>query len=146
MEQKLRVSSARGRSDAPWVLLAGFLPDEADEISLAFKKMGWDTLNLRKEAEIEQAFFAHRFDVTAIDAENLEVSAPHLIERLRRARGLSSDATIVAVETCVLGEIQEQLMRSGADLVISRPRDPKLYMINFTRAATLRIQSIGKAV
>ena len=128
----------------PKVLLAGFLNNEADSISSALDGMGWSATVLSKETHIEAAFAAERFDVTVIDTEHLEVFAPRFIVRLRAVGGPSSDTTILAVDNTIFAGFKEQLAQAGADLVVPKPSDPKMYMINFTRAATFRLQSIGR--
>jgi len=146
METELYASSLAGHSEAPSVLLAGFVESEADEISMALNKVGWNTISLQTISKIEQVFFEHRFDVTVVDAEHIEGAAESLIERLRNAKGLSSGATIVAVVNSLLQGLEAQLLQSGVDLVVPRPNDPKLYIIKFTRAATLRLRRIAKAI
>lgn len=144
MEQYQCTPPNSGTSATPIVLLAGFPIDEAECLVDALDQMGWAAIVLRKEAEIEAAFATTRFDVTVIDAEYLEVFAPHFIARLRGMEGPSSDATILAVDNSIFEGFKEQLVRAGADLVVPKPSDPKMYMINFTRAATHRLQNISK--
>ena len=143
MEQNQCAPQHRGTSDTPNVLLAGFPNAEAESIVAALDQMGWASTVLGNEAEIEAAFTTTRFDVTVIDAEHLEVFAPHFIARLRGMQGPSSDATILAVDNSTFAGFKEQLGQAGADLVVHKPTDPKMYMINFTRAATYRLQNIG---
>ena len=133
-----------GQPDQPKVLLAGFPNDEADSIASAFGAMGWGSTVLSKEADIEAAFATERFDVTVIDTEHLEVFAPHFIRRLRTGGGPSSDATILAVDNTIYAGFKEQLAKAGADLIVPKPSDPKMFMINFLRAATFRLQDIGR--
>ena len=144
MEQNQCAPQHRGTSDTPSVLLAGFPNAEAASIVAALDQMGWASTVLHKEAEIDAAFATTRFDVTVIDTNHLEVFAPHFIARLRGTPGPSSDATILAVDNAAFAGFTEQLNRAGADLVVPKPSDPKMYMINFTRAATHRLQNIGK--
>ena len=145
MKQKQFKPQNRVVSNAPSVLLAGFMQDEAKSIADALAKMEWKSTALTNEAEIESAFTEQRFDVTVIDAEKLEVFAPHFIGRLRGIASPSSDATILAVDNTAYEGFKEQLMQAGADLVVPKPSDPKMYILNFTRAATLRLQGIGAA-
>lgn len=143
MEQNLSTPQHGGTSNSPHVLLAGFKSEEAETIAAALRQMDWLSTILLNEAEITAAFATKRFDVTVIDAEHLEVFAPHLVARLRGTQGPSSDATILVVDHSVFVGFQDQLTQAGADLVVPKPPDPKMYLINFTRAATFRLQSIG---
>lgn len=143
MEQKSIAAQQRGTSDAPTVLLAGFLPEEAESITTALNQMDWLSTCLVKEAEIEVAFGLKRFDVTVIDEEHLDAAVPDLIARLRATQGPSSDATILVVSNNLCVGFKDQMAHSGADLVVQKPSDPKMYMINFTRAATFRLKKIG---
>jgi len=144
MEHDQSAPSHRGTSDTPRVLLAGFPKAEADTIAVALEQMGWAATALRKEADIEASFAAIRFDITVIDAEHLEVFAPPFIARLRSLQGSSSDATILAVDNSGFAGFKDQLAQAGADLVVPKPSDPKMYMINFTLAATCRLQRLGR--
>lgn len=144
MEKNQFAPQPRGNSEIPRVLLAGFPNGETESIVAALDQMGWASTALWKEAEIEATFAATRFDVTVIDAEHLEVFAPHFIARLRSTQGPSSESTILAVDNSVFAGFKEQLDQAGADLVVPKPSDPKMYIINFTRAATFRLQSIGR--
>ncbi len=144
MEQNQCTPRNRSPSVAPSVLLAGFPSDEVERIGAALDQMGWASTALGKEAEIQAAFTTTRFDVTVIDSEHLEVYAPHFIARLRGMQGPSSDATILAVHNSVFAGFKDQLSQAGADLVVPKPSDPRMYMINFIRAATYRLQNIGK--
>ncbi|MEM9435153.1 MAG: hypothetical protein AAGA12_14640 [Pseudomonadota bacterium] len=143
MEQDQSNPVKRSATNVPSVLLAGFQSKEAENISLVLAQMGWEATSLSKEAEIESAFAAQRFDITVVDADHLEVFAPHFIARLRDSRGRSADATILAVGHSMLDGLKDQLMQSGANLVIPKPSDPRAYIVSFTRAATLRVQNIG---
>ncbi|MEM6565174.1 MAG: response regulator [Pseudomonadota bacterium] len=128
---------------APTVLLAGFTSDDANSISHALGNIGWISIHLTNASEIERASLSNRFDVIVVDAEKLEVYAPHFIARLRNTPGPSSSTTILAVTFFFLEGFQAQLVQSGADLVIAKPSDPKLYVVNVTRAATQRLQAVG---
>ncbi len=145
MEQNELKPQYRVASNAPSVLLAGFVQDEAKSIADALAKMEWKSTALTDVDEIERAFTEQRFDVTVIDAENLEVFAPHFIARLRSTEGHSLEAPMLAVDSSAFEGLKEQLMQAGADLVVHKPSDPKMYILNFTRAATLRLQGIGAA-
>ncbi|WP_299734032.1 hypothetical protein [uncultured Tateyamaria sp.] len=125
MEQNQCAPQHRSTSDTPSVLLAGFPNDEAERVVAALEQMGWASIVLNNELDIEVAFGTMRFDITVIDAEHLEVFAPHFIARLRGTQGPSSDATIIAVDNSAFAGFKEQLAEAGADLVVPKPSDPK---------------------
>ena len=143
MEPKQWAPQHLGMSDAPHVLLAGFPSDEADSIIAALNQMGWFSTALEKEAEIEAAFSATRFDLTVIDAEHLEVFAPVFIARLRDKQGPSSDTAILAVDNSPFAGFKDQLIEAGADLIARKPADAEMYLFKFARAVTTRLQSVG---
>jgi len=140
MEHNQYAAQERGALDAPNVLLAGFPRKESDYMASALRQMAWNSIALSKEEEIEAVFTTQRFDITFIDAEHIEVYAPHFIQRLRKACGPSSDTTIIAVDSSDFVGFKDQLVQSGADLVVPKPTNPKRYLINFTRAAAHRLQ------
>ncbi len=144
MEHLQRLPLDPGVPEMARVLLAGFPTEEAKSISTALDQLGCETICLYKEADVEASFVAQRFDVTFIDAEHFEVFAPHFITRLRGNGSPSSDATIIVVDNSMFSGFGDQLAQSGADLVVPKLSDPKMYMVNFTRAATVRLRNIGR--
>lgn len=125
------------------VLLVGFLKPEQYAVIQMLAKISWNAAVSENLDESFALFLQERFDLCIIDVDNIALYAPTVVAKARTSGGASANATILAVGDYILPGLKAQLMRAGVDLILQRPHDPKLYIPNFVRAASLRLLSVG---
>lgn len=124
------------------VLLVGFEPQEQDNLTKVLQRIGWQAATATDLNDWIENALHERVELTVIDIDNIALYAPMVVAKARASGGASANTAILAVGGFVLAELKEQLLRAGVDLVIPKPNDPKLYIPNLVRAASIRLSSV----
>lgn len=140
MEQDQPAHQYRVPSQPQKVLLAGFINDDAGIIAAALEQLGWPSIALNKEAEMDVALATQSFALILIDSHHIEIFAPHFIARIRQAQGLSSEASIIVVDNSGYANFKDSLAQSGANFVIDKRSSSSKCIMDVAQAELVRLQ------
>ncbi len=103
-------------------MLLGFSTKNNVLLYRPFAELDWNVLPERDVAAAVGYVSKLKFDLIVIDLDNVTLYPPDLIKKIRFRESEDSECKIVALGRYILPEFGNQILRSGADLVLPSPQ------------------------